>query len=133
VASEFVAAFAGHDRSRMLALADPRISVVAGHLAERTGRRDPYHGHDGLGELLDDVTKAWTELEVTPQEYLHAGRAVLVTGTLSARSEGAMLTGSVAWIYRMRRRKVVSIEIFRCRDDALAAIEEGRLVSPAEG
>lgn len=110
----------------MLALADPRIRVHGGSLAERIGRRDLYHGREGLSELLNDVAKVWADLEVTPQEYRQVGGAVLVTGTLSARSEGATLTGSVAWVYRMHRRKVVSIEIFRSRDDALSA-----LASPA--
>jgi ketosteroid isomerase-like protein len=116
------AAFAAQDRERMLALAHPDVIVEGGHLAERTGRRDPYRGHEGLTELLSDLAKVWEELEVTPREYRRVGRAVLMTATLSAHSQGAMLTGSVAWIYRMRRRKVVSIEVFRCRDDALSAL-----------
>jgi ketosteroid isomerase-like protein len=117
------AAFAAQDRERMLSLAHPRVVVDGGHLAERTGRRDPYRGHDGLTELLGDLAKVWDELEVTPREYRRVGRAVLMTATLAAHSRGTMLTGSVAWIYRMRRRKLVSIEVFRCRDDALAAID----------
>jgi len=117
------AAFVAQDSDRMLALAHPRVVVHGGHLAERTGRRDPYRGHDGLTELLSDLGKVWDELEVTPREYRQVGRAILMTATMNAHSQGAMLTGSVAWIYRMRRRKVISIEVFRCRDDALAAID----------
>jgi ketosteroid isomerase-like protein len=117
------AAFAAQDRERMLSLVHPRVVVDGGHLAERTGRRDPYRGHDGLTELLSDLAKVWDGIEVTPREYRCVGRAVLMTATLAAHSQGAMLTGSVAWIYRMRRRKVVSIQVFRCLDDALAAIE----------
>ena len=108
----------------MLSLAHPHVVVDGGHLAERTGRRDPYRGHDGLTELLSDLAKVWDGIEVTPREYRCVGRAVLMTATLAAHSQGAMLTGSVAWIYRMRRRKVVSIQVFRCLDDALAAIDQ---------
>jgi ketosteroid isomerase-like protein len=115
------AAFAAHDLDRMLAIADPGIVVDAGQLAERTGRSDSYRGHEGLSELLSDLAKIWDDLRVTPREYRHLGGAVLVTATLSARSEGAMMLGTVAWVYRVRRRRVVSIEVFRSGDDALAA------------
>ena len=107
----------------MLALADRRIYVDGGQLAERTGRQAPYRGHQGLSDLLTDLAQVWEELEVTPREYQRVGRAVLMTATLTARSDGAMLAGSVAWIYRMRRRRVVSIQVFRHREDALAAID----------
>jgi ketosteroid isomerase-like protein len=121
VAMAMFAAFAAGDTARMLAIADPGIVVAAGPLAERTGRSSSYRGHEGLSELLRDLAKIWDDLRVTPREYRHLGGAVLVTATLSARSEGAMLLGSVAWIYRVRRRRVVSIEVFRSGDDALAA------------
>lgn len=123
IAGAMFAAFAAQDRERMLALAHPRVVVDGGHLAERTGRTDLYLGHDGLKDLLSDLARVWEELEVTPRESRRVGRAVLMTATLAAHSQGATLTGSVAWIYRMRRRKVVSIEVFRCREDALAAID----------
>jgi len=45
---------------------------------------------------------------------------------LSAHSQAAMLTGSVAWVYRLRRRKVVSVEVFRCEADALASLPAAR-------
>ena len=106
----------------MLALSDRHIYVDGGQLAERTGRQAPYRGREGLSELLTDLAQVWAEVEVTPREYRRVGRAVLVTATIAARSDGAMLTGTVAWIYRIRRRKVVSIEVFRCREDALAAV-----------
>ena len=124
LAGEMFAAFAHQDRARMLALAHPDIVVDSGDFAERTGRRGPYRGHEGLSELLNDLGELWLELEVTPRGYHHVGRAVLVTATMTARSEEAMLTGSVAWIYRLNRRRVVSIEVFRCRDDALAALSQ---------
>jgi hypothetical protein len=59
---------------------------------------------------------------VTPQEYRAVGGAVLVSATLTAHSSSSMLTGSVAWVYRVRRRRVVSVEVFRCSGDALAAL-----------
>jgi hypothetical protein len=115
-------AFLAQDTERMLALADPSISVAGAPIAERTGRPAPYLGQEGLRQLVRDLAKTWTEVRVMPQEYRHVGGAVLVTATLAAHSQGAMLTGSVAWVYRVRRRKVVSIEVFRSRDDALAAV-----------
>jgi ketosteroid isomerase-like protein len=117
------AAFAAKDTERMLALADRGIFVAGGPLAERTGRPNPYRGHAGLEELVHDLAKLWGELRVTPREYGHLGGAVLVTATLDAHSQGKMLTGSVAWIYRVRRRKVVSVEVFRSRSEALAVLD----------
>ena len=115
-------AFTTQDVDRMVALADRDISVAGGPIAERTGRSDPYRGHDGLRELVRDLANSWSEVAVTPQEYRHVGGAILVSATLTAHSQDSMLTGSVAWLYRVRRRKVVSVEVFRCCDDALASL-----------
>jgi ketosteroid isomerase-like protein len=122
VAMAMVAAFAARDMARMLAIADPGIVIAAGHLVERTGRTDSYRGHEGLSELLRDLANIWEDLRVTPREYRHLGGAVVVTATLAAHSDGAMLLGSVAWIYRVRRGRIVSIEVFRSGGDALAAL-----------
>jgi hypothetical protein len=115
-------AFIAQDTERMIGLSDPRISVAGGPIAERTGRTDPYRGHEGLRELARDLAKTWSEVVVTPQEYRAIAGAVLVSATLTAHSSSSMLTGSVAWVYRVRRRKVVSVEVFRCYDDALATL-----------
>jgi hypothetical protein len=123
VATAMVAAFAAQDIERMVALTDPGIVVAGGPLTERSGRTSPYRGHEGLSELLRDLAKFWGELRVNPREYRHVGGAVLVTATLAAHAQGAMLTGSVAWIYRVRRRKVVSVEVFRSGGEALAALD----------
>jgi hypothetical protein len=117
-----VAAFTAQDADRMIALSGRDIFVAGGPITERTGRSDPYRGHDGLRELVGDLAKSWSEVVVTPQEYRPVGGAVLVTATLTAHSQASMLTGSVAWVYRVRRRKVVSVEVFRSCDDALATL-----------
>jgi hypothetical protein len=122
VARAMVDAFIAQDTERMIGLSDPRISVAGGPIAERTGRTDPYCGHEGLRELARDLAKTWSEVVVTPQEYRAVGGAVLVSATLTAHSSSLMLTGSVAWVYRVRRRKVVSVEVFRCSSDALATL-----------
>jgi ketosteroid isomerase-like protein len=123
LAKAMFAAFIGQDAERMLALADAGISVAGAPIAERTGRSAPYVGREGLRELVRDLAKTWTELRVMPSEYSHIGGAVLVTATMTAHSEDGMLTGSVAWVYRVRRHKVMSVEVFRSRSDALAAID----------
>ena len=123
LAKAMLAAFLAQDAERMLALADADISVSGAPITERTGRSAPYIGREGLRELVRDLEKTWTELHVMPREYTHVGGAVLVTATMTAHSQGGMLTGSVAWLYRMRRRKVVSVEVFRSRNDALAALD----------
>jgi hypothetical protein len=120
-----VAAFIAQDTDQMVALAEPEVFVAGAPIAERTGRSDPYRGHEGLREVVRDLAEIWKDLRVTPQEYRPVGEAVLVIATLSAHSEAAMLTGSVAWVYRLRRRKVVSVEVFRSGADALASLNPG--------
>jgi ketosteroid isomerase-like protein len=124
LAKAMFAAFIAQDAERMLALADGDISVAGAPIAERTGRSAPYIGREGLMELVRDLAKTWTDLHVMPREYIHVGGAVLVTATMTAHSQGGMLTGSVAWVYRVRRHKVVSVEVFRSRNDALAALDD---------
>jgi ketosteroid isomerase-like protein len=124
VAMAMLAAFTAQDADRMVALAEPEVFVGGAPIAERTGRSDPYRGHDGLREVVRDLAEIWKDLRVTPQEYRPIGDAVLVIATLSAHSQAAMLTGSVAWVYRLRRRKVISVEVFRCEADALASLPQ---------
>jgi len=118
------AAFDAQDKERMLALVDRDVVIDGGPLVERTGRSAAYRGHEGISELLDDLAKMWEELQVTPREYRHLGGGVLVTATIAAHAQGQMLTGSVAWVYRIRRRKVVSIEVFRSGAEALTRLGE---------
>jgi uncharacterized protein len=109
----------------MLALTDPGIVVAGGPIAERTGRSEPYRGHEGLSELVGDLAKVWKDLRATPREYRALGGAVLVIASVAGQSPAATLTGAVAWIYRVRRRKVLSVEVFRSAADALAALDRG--------
>jgi ketosteroid isomerase-like protein len=122
VATAMFAAFTAQDPDQMVALTDPDVSVAGAPIAERTGRSDPYRGHEGIRDLVRDLAETWSEVHVAPQEYRPIGDAVLVIATLSAHSQAAMLTGSVAWVYRLHRRKVVSVEVFRCEADALASL-----------
>ena len=117
------AAFAARDVEAVLALADPDIEFAA-VTGEHAGRTEPYHGHDGMRRYFRDVADVWEELRLTPREFRAAAGRVLVTGRVTARSRGRMVSGSTGWIWRVADGRVSYAKVYASAADAAAAFGE---------
>jgi ketosteroid isomerase-like protein len=115
-------AFAERDAHalRELAVPDVEVRTMTGVLAERS---DPYRGHEGIEQYLDDVTRVWDELELEPVEFheLESG-GTLVYGRVRARRGSMRMDSANAWLWRLSGDKVTSVEVFGELGDAAALL-----------
>ena len=117
-------AFAARDLDALLELSDEsvEISTVTGLLA---GRTEPYRGHEGLAEYLDDLSGQWRRLELQPQHFipLGAGR-VLVFGRVRAWHQRGFMDSENAWLWTVRDDRVVSVRVYADPADARRAFSD---------
>lgn len=105
-------AFARRDSEALIALADPEIEIhaVTQHLA---GREEPYCGHAGIEEYLEDVDQVWDEIRLRPQQFIElSGNRVLVMGRVRSRRGTTQLDVPNAWLWQLADGKVKLVRLF---------------------
>ena len=84
----------------------------------------PYLGRDAIMQQFAELREIWSEDNTFDQiKLIDAGDRVVVQVDFHGDTRGLPLTTEMAWIYTMRGGLIVSLEMFRSRDEALAAIE----------
>ena len=119
-------AFAARDIPTLcdLSHSDVEIRTMTALLA---GRREPYRGHKGIAEYVDDVSRVWDELELDPVDFheLDTG-GVLVFGRVRARRGSMRVDSANAWLWHLRDGKVELVEVFGDPTDAAALVRAAR-------
>jgi ketosteroid isomerase-like protein len=118
------AAFADRDLEGLVEISDDgiEVSTVTGLLA---GRTEPYRGHEGLAEYIEDLSSQWKRLELQPQTFHPVGEGrVLVFGRVRAWHERGFLDSQNAWLWTVRGDKVVSVRVYADPGDARRAFSE---------
>jgi ketosteroid isomerase-like protein len=84
-----------------------------------------YRGHDGVRQWIEDMKRDWDYFEARPKEFRDLGDdRLLALGTWRARgrSSGVELESQpAAWLVQLRNRKVVRMQTFTDRSQALEA------------
>ena len=106
----------------LYALMDPDVELIpVNALLEGT----TYHGHDGVGQWIDDLKRDWEEFEARPEQFLDLGDdRVLALGLWRARGrEGgvALDIPQAAWLGQFREGRLVRLQSFTERKKALEA------------
>jgi ketosteroid isomerase-like protein len=82
----------------------------------------PYLGRDAImgqfSQLRDIFSGFFDRVDL-----LDAGDRVVVQVDFHGDTRGLALTTEMAWVYTMRNRLIVSLEIFHSREEALQALE----------
>jgi ketosteroid isomerase-like protein len=105
-------AFSKRDLDALRELADPRIEIhtVTGMIA---GRSEPYCGHEGLSEYLNDVGELWDEIELLPSDFHELSDSRLVVfGRVRARRELAVIDAPNAWLWELGEDRIRSARVF---------------------
>jgi ketosteroid isomerase-like protein len=105
-------AFSERDLDALLELSDPRVEIhtVTGMVA---GRDEPYRGHDGLKEYLNDVAELWDEIELMPSNFHELSDSRLVVfGRVRARRELAVIDAPNAWLWEVGEGRIRSARVF---------------------
>lgn len=115
------AAFAARDLDALTAISDESIEVstVTGLLA---GRTEPYRGHSGLADYMEDLGGTWKRLELRPQQFHPVDdESVLVFGRVRAWHEKGFLDTANAWLWTVRDDRVFAVKVFADPGDARRA------------
>jgi ketosteroid isomerase-like protein len=84
-----------------------------------------YRGHDGVRRWVDEMNRDWDDFEALPNEFVDLGNdRQLAFGTWRARGRGSGVqldAQPAAWLIRLRNGKVVRMQTFTDRADALEA------------
>jgi len=93
-----------------------------------------YHGHRGIRNYFDDVSRVWDDLVLEPETFREAADAVIVFGTVRATSGTTTRSADVLWVCRIRTELITSIAVYQAAQNEpghLHRLEVRRLGSRA--
>jgi len=106
-------AFNRRDAEEIADLCDGKMEFFPVGTAEAIGRTAPYVGPEGLRDYLDDVDRAWEELQITPNVIERRSGSLLVRGRVYVRSRALGIRDMpVAWIWDVAGDRFVRGEVF---------------------
>jgi ketosteroid isomerase-like protein len=114
-------AFNRGDVDGFLECIDPDVEWIP-IMAALEGR--VYRGHEGVRRWMEDLKTDWEVFEVHPEKFHDLGDQVLVLGRWRARARGSgveLEDRPGTWLLTMRDRKVVWMQTYTDRAEALEA------------
>jgi ketosteroid isomerase-like protein len=101
---------------------DPEVEWVED---QRYPGAETFHGSAGVERSLRKWWDAWSELTLHVGEVIDLGDRVVVAGHTEARGHGSdvSVTAEFGGLYEFRRGKVVRVQAFGSRTEALEAAE----------
>jgi ketosteroid isomerase-like protein len=92
-------------------------------MSERVFNPDTYRGHDGIRRFYDGVRDAWESYRWDVEETHVVGDSVVAMLWCHGQSRegGPGVDWRVAWLWKLRRGRPVSLRFYRHRADALEA------------
>ena len=115
-------AYQRRDWNGVIRDADPDIEVV--QPPDFADARS-YHGHDGLVEVLQWWPSQWEDFRVDLTEVIDANDDQAVWVTLErgrGKASGVEVVGEVAFVSTFRDGKMIRIEMFQSRQEALDTV-----------
>ena len=114
------------DVASVFAAYDPEIEWHVGRVAAEASDFEPvYHGHDGIRAFWRVWFAAWEKASFEYEEFIDAGDSVvsILSQRVRGRTSGVELEWrSYAQVWTLREGKVVRVEFFPTRDEALEAV-----------
>jgi ketosteroid isomerase-like protein len=93
---------------------------------DATGRvfdRAVFRGHDAIGQYLAQLSEVWERQVLEPQDFIEVDDTVVVTVRITTigKGSGIQTTANAAHVWTIRARKVIRLQIFQTREEALEA------------
>jgi ketosteroid isomerase-like protein len=110
-------AWSAGDFERMMELVDPEIVTRRVQPMPDAGT---WHGADGMLEATSEWVASFDDFAMEPGELTDAGDHVIAEVRQEGRSQGAgvPVTGTFWFVFGLRGRKVVSLDMCATRDQA---------------
>ena len=111
-----------HGTDDLYALLDPDVEWIP---VMATLEGSSYHGHEGVRQWIEDMKRDWEAFEAIPEDFRDLGEnRVLALGSWRARGRGGGELLDIpqgAWLHQYRTGKLVRMQTFTRRREALAA------------
>jgi ketosteroid isomerase-like protein len=117
---------ARRDAAAALQLLDPEIEVeYRGQLIDKDAT---YHGHGSVRQLMESIRENFSDFHVDVEEYIDRGEYVVVALHQRAvgKVSGAPVDIHIGQLRTVRDGRAVRWQIYRTRDEALAAVGSGK-------
>jgi ketosteroid isomerase-like protein len=105
------AAFARRDVEGALEFVSEEIELFPYGTATRTGRSEPYRGHDGVREYFADAARVWEELTLKADDVRAAGSNVVVFGHVDGRVDGRDVRRRAVWMWEVREGLATAMRV----------------------
>jgi serine phosphatase RsbU (regulator of sigma subunit)/ketosteroid isomerase-like protein len=117
-------AFNRRDLEAITDICDPALDFFPVGTAAAVGRTAPYVGPEGLREYLEDVERAWEDLQITPKVVERRSGSLLVRGRVYVRSrELGIRDMPAAWIWDVADGRFTRGEVFRDPQQAVLRLD----------
>ena len=121
-----------NDLGELLALMDDALICRTHAPAPDPGT---WHGHQGFLDLMAEWAETFDGFRLRAEEFIDAGDHVVVRAALDGRGSGsgASVTGTAWNVYKVRGGKLVTIDVYVTREQALEAAglsEQGAHADP---
>jgi ketosteroid isomerase-like protein len=112
------------------------------HAEWRTAEDEPdsrtYRGVDEVRRLASSLAEPWTDRfdrSIVPEEYIDLGDWVVVptSGRLHGKESGIEVEIHETYAVRLRDERIVRVEEYRTKEEALKAVRSGGRPDPADG
>ena len=109
------------DLERFLIYLDPHVEIRTAIIGGAEGK--VYRGHDGARKWAADGEESFGEIKWEVREFRDLGNRVLALGRVQARGRGSglELDSPTGWLCTVRGGKLVKIDGFLSREEALEA------------
>lgn len=114
-----------NDVEAVLALLDPEVEF---HIAVGLGNAGTYHGHDGYRQGFGGWIEAWEDFTIDSFELEPIGERHVVCDVRQSgrgRGSGVEVEMRLGYLFEIRDRRVVRLQVLPDRDAALAAASAG--------
>lgn len=114
-------AYAAFNRGDMTAAVEPLDAQIEWTEPAEFPRGGTYHGRDGVKQYLAQSRAAWAEVNSEPERFIIAGNRIVVFVHARVRPKGGnnWQDVSLADVYTVRNRRVVEMQAFAYRQEAL--------------
>lgn len=104
-------AFARRDLDGLLRFLSPDCELDFRGTSRLTGRTEPYRGHAGAREYLEDVARVWDELVLHTDDIRVIPGSVIVIGHVTGRWRGADVRRSSVWTWKVKDGLALSVKV----------------------
>ena len=83
-----------------------------------------WHGHQGFLDMSAEAADIFDEFRLRGEEFIEAGDHVVVRAVMEGRGSGsgAEVSGTFWYVYGVRGRKLITIDVYGTRDQAFIAL-----------